>query len=103
MVYNITAPASISGSGPLQAAVAVVDPSAAANVITLGAFSTLASSQLSYFFTSVALDASTVVVAYANAAEDFAFTCQVVQLLNQTGSTGINTPIGTSSEQFSMA
>lgn len=89
LMYNNTTPADINGSGELQAALVTVAGGTAndatAATVTVGTFYVLKSSQVSYYMSATALSDSAVVVAYADASQDYAIVCQVIKLLNQTG------------------
>lgn len=98
LMYNNTTPLNINGVGPLQASIASVTggttTDASAATIHVGNFTTLASSSLSYYLAATTLSENTVVVAYADASQDYAIVCQVVRLLNQTGVASNQQPIG---------
>lgn len=82
MVFYYDSLANADGSGPLNAAIATADPSSRA--LAISTFTTLSSSSLSFFFASAEIDSDTVVVAYAEAALDYALVARTVQLVNET-------------------
>lgn len=88
LLYNNTTPMDVNGSGPLQAAVATIsggsETDATQAAISLGKFSVLESTAVSYYMAATSLNEQNVVVAYADASQDYAIVCQVVSFLPQT-------------------
>lgn len=82
MVLYYNSLANPGGSGPLNAAIATADP--ATRALAISTFTTLNSSSLSYYFTSTSIDSDTVVVAYAEAALNYALVARTVQLVDET-------------------
>jgi hypothetical protein len=100
LLYNNTTPMDVNGSGPLQAAVAAIsggsETDATQAAISLGKFSVLESTAVSYYMAATSLNEQNVVVAYADASQDYAIVCQVVSFLPQTSTSQSSIVFGSS-------